>query len=139
MWKFKYCLVTHFSIELTRDMYLDGYHNLTAIDISEVVIQQAKERDRDIPAITCICNGFVRNKCVDEVMDCFNLSYPDGTFNVILDKSTLDTFLCSEEMFDKIPKYLEGVSRTLAKDGVFMVISFNEPSVVCIYVVSFGS
>ena len=70
------------------------------------------------------------NKYIDEVMDCFNLSYPDNTFNVVLDKSTLDTFLCSEEMFDKIPQYLEGVSRTLTKDGVFMVISFNEPSVV---------
>ena len=71
------------------------------------------------------------DKFVDEVMDCFNLSYPDGTFNVILDKSTLDTFLCSEEMFDRIPQYLEGVSRTLAKGGVFMVISFNEPNVAC--------
>ena len=49
--------VTSFNIELTRDMYLDGYHNLTAIDISEVVIQQVKERDQDIPSITCTHNG----------------------------------------------------------------------------------
>ena len=58
LWKLEYGFVIYFNVELTRDMYLDGYHNLTAIDISEVVIQQAKERDRDIPEITCTQSGW---------------------------------------------------------------------------------
>lgn len=39
-------------------MYMDGYHNLTAIDISEVVIRQARERDKDLPSIRCIFYEF---------------------------------------------------------------------------------
>lgn len=35
-------------------MYCDGYHNLTAIDISEVAIRQCQERDREYPQIKCI-------------------------------------------------------------------------------------
>lgn len=63
-------------------------------------------------------------------MDCFSISYPANSFHVVFDKSTLDTFLCSEEMFDKIPLYLEGVSRVLKQGGMFIVVSFNEPQVV---------
>ena len=43
----------NWSSVITRDMYEDGYHNLTAIDISDVVIQQMKERDREYPSIQC--------------------------------------------------------------------------------------
>ena len=35
-------------------MYCDGFHNLTAIDISEVAIRQCQERDKEYPQIKCI-------------------------------------------------------------------------------------
>ena len=103
---------------LTRDMYTDGYHSITAIDISDVVIQKNRKRDRDIPLIRY------------EVMDCFNMTFPDSTFDVAIDKSTLDTFLCSEELFNKIPSYLDGIARVLKENGTFLVLSFNPPETV---------
>ncbi|KAK8806140.1 hypothetical protein WA171_007225, partial [Blastocystis sp. BT1] len=100
---------------ITRDMYEDGYHNLTAIDISDVVIQQMKERDKDYPLIQYT------------IMDCFNLSFPTDSFDVVIDKSTIDTFLCSEELLEQIPLYLQGICRVLKEGGTLIVISFNEP------------
>lgn len=58
-------------------------------------------------------------------MDCFDLSFDDNTFDSVIDKSTLDTFLCSEEMFANIPRYLEGVHRVLKPGGFFLIVSFN--------------
>lgn len=48
-----------FMTDLTRDMYTDGYHSITAIDISDVVIQKNRKRDRDIPLIRCTANSRV--------------------------------------------------------------------------------
>lgn len=58
------------------------------------------------------------------------MTYPADSFDAVIDKSTLDTFLCSEEMLEQIPLYLKGVSKVLKAGGVFIVISFNEPDVV---------
>ena len=63
-------------------------------------------------------------------MDCFDLSFDDNTFDSVIDKSTLDTFLCSEEMFANIPRYLEGVNRVLKPGGSFLIVSFNPPDAV---------
>ena len=67
---------------------------------------------------------------VDEVMDCFQMTYPDSSFDVVIDKSTLDTFLCSEELFERIVDYFGCVGRVLKKDGYFMIISINPPEAV---------
>ena len=116
-------------------MYEDGYHNLTAIDISDVVIQQMKERDKEYPLIQC---SFVLSHLrIDSTMDCFNLTFPTDSFDVVIDKSTIDTFLCSEELLKQIPLYLQGVCRVLKEGGILIVVSFNEPDVVwiplCLY------
>ena len=58
------------------------------------------------------------------------MSFCENTFDSVIDKSTLDTFLCSEEMFAKIPHYLEGVHRILKPGGYFLVVSFNPPDAV---------
>ena len=63
-------------------------------------------------------------------MDCFNMTFPDSTFDVAIDKSNLDTFLCSEELFNKIPSYLDGIARVLKENGTFLVLSFNPPETV---------
>ena len=63
-------------------------------------------------------------------MDCFDITFDSESFDAVIDKSTLDTFLCSEEMFEKIPQYLQGVHRVLKPGGSFLVISFNPPEAV---------
>ena len=40
-------------VDITRDMYLDGYHSLCAIDYSKVVIDQLIKRDANLAGIKC--------------------------------------------------------------------------------------
>ena len=58
------------------------------------------------------------------------MTYPSSSFNTVIDKSTLDTFLCSEELFDKIVDYFEGVWKVLKDGGYFMIISISPPEAV---------
>lgn len=61
--------------EITEDMYLEGYTQLVNMDISPVVIQQMKERNKDKPGM------------VWEVGDALDMTYEDESFDVVLDKS----------------------------------------------------
>ena len=63
-------------------------------------------------------------------MDCFQMTFPPASFDSVIDKSTIDTFFCSETLLDKIPQYLDGVAKVLKQGGYFLIISFNEPEVV---------
>ena len=58
------------------------------------------------------------------------MTFPPTSFDSVIDKSTLDTFFCSETLLDQIPQYLDGVARVLKQGGYFLVISFNDPEVV---------
>jgi SAM-dependent methyltransferase len=60
---------------ITMDMYDDGYHNIVNMDISKVVIEQMMKLNEERPLMTW------------EHGDVLNMSYPDETFDVILDKS----------------------------------------------------
>ena len=56
------------------------------------------------------------------MMDCFDMAFDSESFHTVIDKS--------EEMFDKIPQYLQGVHRVLKPGGYFLVVSFNPPEAV---------
>ena len=111
-------------------MYLDGYHSLSAIDYSKVVIQQLIKRDKDLPGIKCTNGG--NRLLIDSVMDCFDITFPSESFDVVIDKSMLDTFLCSETTCNNIPSYLNGVRNVLKPGGVLLVASFNSPDMVIV-------
>ena len=58
------------------------------------------------------------------------MTFPPASFDSVIDKSTMDTFFCSETLLDKIPQYLDGVAKVLKKGSYFLIVSFNEPKVV---------
>ena len=62
-------------------MYDDGYKNIVNIDISTIVIEQMKERSISRPEMEF---------AVGDVMD---IRYPDNTFDLAIDKSTIDALL----------------------------------------------
>ena len=103
---------------LSVDLYDDGYHQNTSIDISEVVIKKM---------ISKYQSNNMRPEMVFEVMDIFNMQYEDEQFNVILDKGTLDA-LSSDNL--KLDKMFDEISRTLIPLGRYVCISLLQENVL---------
>ena len=60
-----------------------------------------------------------------EVEDCTKMSYADESFDVAIDKSTLDAILCGVEGFTNAALLLSEVHRVLAVGGTYIVISYG--------------
>jgi len=100
---------------LSEDMYNDGYKDIYNIDISDAVIQQMKERNKDLVEMKY------------EVMDCTDLKYQSNFFDVVIDKSTIDALLCGTDPFLSVAKMTKEVQRVLKVSGVYCVISYGNP------------
>jgi ubiquinone/menaquinone biosynthesis C-methylase UbiE len=100
---------------LSEEMYKDGYQSIYNIDISEAVIQQMSERDKELTLMKY------------EVMDCTDLKYPDGFFDTVIDKSTIDALLCGSDPFLTTAKMTKEVQRVLKISGIYCAISYGEP------------
>jgi len=73
--------------EFSENMYDDGYERIDNIDISEVVIKQMKERNA------------ARKSMTYNVMDARSLHLADNLYDLVVDKSTMDSLLCGEKAF----------------------------------------
>lgn len=98
-------------------MYDDGYKNIDNMDISEVCIKQMEER-----------NCTTRPEMDWKVMDCRNCEYPDNTYDLIIDKSTIDAMLCSNNAFFNVAIMLKECQRVLKTGGYYVAISYGLPS-----------
>jgi len=101
---------------LTECMYDFGYHSIVNIDTSAVVIQQMIKRNRTR-----------RPDMVWEQMDAGDMTYEDGAFDLVLDKSVLDTFACSDNAMLLIATYLKEVERVLKPGGTYLCVSYGGP------------
>merc|ERR1711881_485963 len=54
--------------------------------------------------------------------------FPDGVFNVVMDKGTIDSILCGEGSTHNAHKTLMEVSRVLSPNGVYVAVSHGQPS-----------
>lgn len=61
-------------------------------------------------------------------MDCTRLEYESETFDLVLDKSTLDAIVCASHAYRKVAMMLREVQRVLKVGGIYIVITFGEPS-----------
>lgn len=101
--------------ELGEDMYKGGYRNIANIDISNVVIAQMKERNADKPEMTW------------EVMDVRDLAFDSNSFDLAIDKSTIDALLCGDNSYMNVAKMTKEVQRVLKVGGCYMIISYGCP------------
>ena len=101
---------------LSEEMYDAGFCNIDNIDISPVVIEQMEARNHE------------RLDMRYFVMDATDLSqFDDRSFDVVLDKGTLDSLLCGDDAFINVARMTREVQRVLKPQGVYMVISYSGP------------
>ncbi|CAO3671229.1 unnamed protein product [Umbelopsis vinacea] len=103
---------------LGEDMYDDGYKNITNIDYSSTVIKQMEER------------------CSDRLeMDIRDLKFEDQSFDIVIDKGTMDALMCdrgdvwdpSPELIKEVKAEVDEVTRVLKIGGKFIYITFGQP------------
>lgn len=60
-------------------------------------------------------------------MDVWDLKYEAGSFDIAIDKSTIDALLCGEDAFINVAKMTHEVQRVLKPNGIYFVISYGAP------------
>ncbi|XP_077628785.1 eEF1A lysine and N-terminal methyltransferase [Crocuta crocuta] len=98
-----------------------GYQDIVNIDISEVVIKQMKER-----------NASHRPQMSFLKMDMTQMEFADASFQVVLDKGTLDAVLTDEEekTLQQVDRMLAEVGRVLQVGGRYLCISLAQAHVL---------
>ncbi|CAJ1341778.1 unnamed protein product, partial [Effrenium voratum] len=101
---------------LAEDMYDEGFRNITALDISDVAIESMRSRNAEKrPGIEWV------------VGDAFNLEFEDGSFDLVIDKSTTDAVSCDKDhIHENLTKMYGEAQRVLKDGGTFLVFSAVE-------------
>mmetsp|Transcript_55385 Transcript_55385/g.108420 ORF Transcript_55385/g.108420 Transcript_55385/m.108420 type:complete len:223 (+) Transcript_55385:253-921(+) len=103
---------------LSEEMYEDGFHDITNIDISTIVIKNMQEKYQDKPGLS-----FMQLNALD-----MKEKFSDGLYDCVIDKGTMDSILCGEGSTHNIQTMLREVSRVLKPNGIYIVISYGQPS-----------
>ena len=103
--------------EFSEDLYDAGYEYQWNNDISESVIEQMAERNKDS-----------RPNMKWLVMDITDMSeFESNYFDLIIDKGTMDALLCGNDAYLKVAKMLKESQRILKPGGHFFFISYGTP------------
>lgn len=98
-----------FSPELSQ---LGRYTNLVNIDISQVAIDQQKEKYPEQEW---------------HVMDVMNMNFPDKSFDALIDKSLIDTILCYNDSVVQTEKMITEIYRIMAPGSRYITFSLHSP------------
>ncbi|XP_033821638.1 eEF1A lysine and N-terminal methyltransferase isoform X1 [Periophthalmus magnuspinnatus] len=113
--------------ELSEQMYDVGYKHLINIDISETVINNMNQR-----------NFERRPDLRFQQIDATKTPFEDGSFQVVLDKGTLDA-MASEEEGALASSMITEMSRVLSFGGRYVCITLAQESVIKLAVAHFVS
>jgi ubiquinone/menaquinone biosynthesis C-methylase UbiE len=81
-----------------------------------------KERNLERKEMTC------KNSLnLVEKMDIRDIKYEDNTFDLAIDKSTIDALLCGDSSFLNVAIMTKEVQRILKTNGIYMIISYGQP------------
>ncbi|XP_061696175.1 EEF1A lysine methyltransferase 4 [Syngnathoides biaculeatus] len=108
---------------MSSDMYNAGYCSITNIDYSSVCISAMSTRNAHCPGMSW------------RQMDMRQLAFPDTSFDVVLEKATLDALMVEEktpwevspQTASFIHEVLTEVSRCLKPGGLFVSVTFAQP------------
>lgn len=102
------------SSRLGEEMLEDGFTGTMNIDFSPVVIDAMRRK-------------YTGKDIVYNVGNALELEFTGETFDLIIDKATLDTVLCSENCTLNVGKMLKEVHRVLKPSGVYICFSHAAP------------
>ncbi len=60
-------------------------------------------------------------------MDVRDLKYKEDTFDIAIDKSTIDALLCGDHSFLNVAMMTREIQRVLKVGGVYLIISYGQP------------
>ncbi|KJA28183.1 hypothetical protein HYPSUDRAFT_156631 [Hypholoma sublateritium FD-334 SS-4] len=109
---------------LSEDLWEDGYRNIVNTDYSGILIEQMKNR-----------HSVVRPEMEWHEMDVRDLSLDDESFDVAIDKGTMDAMMTAkgdvwdppQKVLDDCTKEVDETLRVLRKGGVFIYLTFGQP------------
>jgi SAM-dependent methyltransferase len=87
------------------------------IDISSVVIGQMMKRFEGV------------NSLMWFAMDCMELKFGEGVFDLVFDKGTIDALMCGEGSAQKIGLTLLEIYRVLRRGGLFIEVTYGRPEI----------
>ncbi|XP_020108093.1 methyltransferase-like protein 13 isoform X1 [Ananas comosus] len=103
---------------MSEDMVKDGYVDIMNIDISSIVIEMMRTKYAHVPQLKYM------------QMDVRDMSFfRDESFDCVIDKGTLDSLMCGADAPVCASQMVEEVSRLLRPGGIFMLITYGDPSV----------
>ncbi|KAJ4790958.1 Methyltransferase-like protein 13 [Rhynchospora pubera] len=107
------------SSRLSEFIYDAGFHHITNVDFSKVVISDMLRR-------------YVRSRPEMKwrIMDITNLQFSDEVFDIVLDKGGLDALMEPEVGTTLGSKYLKEVKRVLKNGGKFICLTLAESHVL---------
>jgi len=112
--------------EVPARLHGDGWKNVTGIDISAAAVSRARIARRHA-ALDGI--KFLQ-------MDACKLGFPVESFDLVIDKATFDTIVCSGFAFTRATDLLSEVYRVLKPAGIYFLISHAGVAVRLPYLVA---
>ncbi|XP_076941601.1 uncharacterized protein LOC143615655 [Bidens hawaiensis] len=103
---------------MSEDMIKDGYGDIMNVDISCVAIEMMRRKYEHVPQLKYL------------QMDVRDMGFfLDDTFDSVIDKGTLDSLMCGTDAPISASQMLGEVSRVLKPGGVYMLITYGDPTV----------
>ncbi|KAH6916050.1 S-adenosyl-L-methionine-dependent methyltransferase [Coprinopsis sp. MPI-PUGE-AT-0042] len=109
---------------LGEDMYDDGYKSIVNTDYSDILIDQTKKR-----------HGKARPEMEWHEMDVRDLKFEDESFDVAIDKGTMDAMMTQkgdvwdppQQVIDDCTSEVRETLRVLRRGGTFIYLTFGQP------------
>ena len=111
---------------LSEKLYDAGYHNITNIDFSSIVIEKMNSIHSELrPLMKWL------------TMDMLDMKFDDNSFDIVIDKATMDALMVDEgDVWDPnqhtisdVDRMCAGISRIInpLNHGLFIQLSFSQP------------
>ncbi|KAJ3683835.1 hypothetical protein LUZ60_014062 [Juncus effusus] len=103
---------------MSEDMVKDGYVEIMNIDVSSIVIEMMRRKYALVSQLKYM------------QMDVRDMSFfSDESFDCVIDKGTLDSLMCGQDAPLSASQMIQEVSRLLQPGGIFILITYGDPSV----------